>query len=267
MHDASENDLCEQVFEILERFTPRDQVALPFVIWKTGYKAIVKDAEFYLKIVRIKDHRIRKPRLHGEVTPVIEKKKPMEKVNVHHITPGRSDKNFGKAINTMIEGLPDEDWICLRDIDTLPMYHEMFFKQCEEIAGMNEFDLVGCMTNRLGLKYQLYNGQMSNEHDIMVHREIAKKLYEEHGSEVKSLNTTIGGLFMLFSKSTWKKVGGFPEGGISVNNSFIDHHFGQAVLKAKLKIGVAKGIYLFHFYRMEHGDNTRSKQAKQHLLK
>ncbi len=37
---------------------------------------------------------------------------------------GRSDKNIGRAINEIVNALPDNDWICLRDIDTLPMYHE-----------------------------------------------------------------------------------------------------------------------------------------------
>ena len=41
-------------------------------------------------------------------------------MKVHHITPGRSDLNYGKSINDIIYSLPDEDWICLRDIDTIP---------------------------------------------------------------------------------------------------------------------------------------------------
>ena len=70
----------------------------------------------------------------------------MGNIQVHHITPGRSDKNFGRSINQLIENLSDEDWICLRDIDTMPLHHRVFFKQCEDIANSGEFDLVGCMT-------------------------------------------------------------------------------------------------------------------------
>ena len=66
---------------------------------------------------------------------------------VHHITPGRADLNFGKAINHVIEFLPDDDWVCLRDIDTLPLHHRVFFKQCEDIANSGEWDLVSCKTN------------------------------------------------------------------------------------------------------------------------
>jgi hypothetical protein len=75
-------------------------------------------------------------------------------IKVHHITPGQSDLNWGEAINDIIWELPDDDWVCLRDIDTMPLHHRVFFKQCEDIANANEFDLVSCMTNRLGVGYQ-----------------------------------------------------------------------------------------------------------------
>lgn len=266
-HNEKENKLCEYVFELLEQFTPRDQVALPFAMWKLGHvQESLMESETYLKAIRLKNHRIIKPRLHGLENNKIDNKIPGKPVVVHHITPGRSDKNFGKSINDIVKGLPDNDWICLRDIDTIPMYHEVFFEQCEQIANSGKFDLVGCMTNRLGLVHQLYNGVKSDESDIMTHREIALELYERYGSDTFAVDTTIGGLFMLFSKKTWEKAGGFPEGGIQVNGSFIDYHFCKRVLGKKLKIGLAKGIYLFHYYRLHHGDQTRSKESKKHLF-
>lgn len=186
--------------------------------------------------------------------------------NVHHITPGRSDRNLGKSINDIVKLLPEDDWICLRDIDTIPMYHEVFFKQCEEIADSGEFDLVGCLTNRLGFAHQLYDGIKSTETDIMVHRKIAKELYEKYGSKVEEIKRPIGGLFMLFSKKTWIKAGGFEEGGIFLRGNYIDYHFSAALKIKKMRIGMANGIYLFHYYRMEYGDNTKTIEARQHLL-
>jgi hypothetical protein len=191
----------------------------------------------------------------------IEDKK---KVNVHHITPGRSDKNIGRAINDIVKALPDNDWICLRDIDTLPMYHEKIYHQCEQIAQAEEFDLVGCMTNRLGLHYQLVGGRKSNDSDILNHRKIGVDLYKEHGNDIMPIQQVIGGLFMLFPKSTWKTVGGFPEGGIQIQGHFFDYHFCKKVMQKRLRIGIAKGIYLFHYYRFEHKEDTR--KAISHLL-
>ena len=262
-HGPQENELCEMVFDIVQRFTPRDQVALPYVIWKTGYQLPeILDKSVYMRMLNRINHKITKPKIHG--LPV--ESKGIEEINVHHITPGRSDKNFGKAINDIVKSLPDRDWICLRDIDTLPMYHEVFFEQCETIARSGNFDLVGCMTNRLGLDYQLYNRVKSCESDILKHRDIAVELYEQYGTYVEPTKKTIGGLFMLFSKQAWLKAGGFPEGGIYIKNAFIDYHFCKRFLTKNMKIGIAKGIYLFHYYRLHHGNETKSKVSKQHLM-
>lgn len=232
------NELHEAVFEIINKWSYRDQIALPFAIFKTGttpeniYKGEVSSQYFKLK------HHYN----------------PNGSTSVHHITPGRADKNLGLAINQLIEFLPDNDWICVRDIDTIPTCHTEFFNQCEAIARANEFDLVGCMTNRLGLDYQLHNGLLSEETDYLKHKEIGKERFDEHGNKVIETNKTLAGLFMLFPKKTWLSVGKFPEGGIQINGKFIDYHFSKSVLDNEMKLGIALGIYLFHDYRLGMGN-------------
>ena len=57
---------------------------------------------------------------------------------------------------------------------------------------------------------------------------------------------------LMFPKSIWTKVGGFEEGGIvDKNYHFHDYNFSMKVKKAGGKIGIAKGIYVFHLYRYE----------------
>lgn len=182
-------------------------------------------------------------------------------IQVHHITAARADKNFGKAVNMLIEGLPNEDWICLRDIDTVPPYHEEFIKQCEEIANSGSgFALIGCMTNRLGLPWQLVQG-MFNEWDFQKHREKAKELASNKIIKKLGKGQTVGGLMMLFPKSTWLKAGKFPEGGVIIKNNYVDYHFTKAVHRFG-DCGIAQGIYLFHAYRMDAKD---TRIYKDHL--
>lgn len=249
-HSEKMNQLHDAWWEQVNEFSYRDQLSLPFVMSLTDIhvQGIVSHSEAsrYYRIVRnhITNQRKRKPA-------------------VHHITSGRSDKNIGKAINDMIKNLPDEDWICYRDIDTMPMSHETFFKQCEEIAERGDFSLIGCITNRLGLERQLYGGNISNNPDILYHREIAKELVEKHGSQVKKVNGGIAGLMMLFSKETWSMVGGFEEGYIvHPNGNFFDYEFCRKVRGKGGKIGVADGIYLFHFYRF---NSENPKISTKHL--
>lgn len=255
LHNEKENHLHEYVFSLLEKYTPRDQLALPYAMWKcNNFPDNERDGMFYRQHIRLMGHKILKPKIFGV-------KNEGQTVNVHHITPGRSDKNFGKAINDIVRLLPDSDWICLRDIDTIPPHHEIFFKQCEEIAKSNGYGLVGCITNRLGLKWQLHKGEFSEDMDMMNHKNIAMELSEKYGNEVKPCMSSIGGLFMLFPKSTWNKVGGFPEGAIMIKGSFIDYHFWESVRKKGIKVGIAKGIYLFHSYRM-----GKDRKNKNHLI-
>lgn len=246
-----QNSLMQHTWNIISEYTNRDELALPFAMWSLQYKMQnITPYSVATKFISVQPHKI---------TPKFKKA-----VMVHHITPGRADKNIGKAINTIIAGLPDDDWICLRDIDTLPMYHEKIYQQCEDIASVGEFDLVGCMTNRLGLHYQLINGEKSNNSDIMYHRKLAVDLYNKHTNDIMVMNQVIGGLFMLFSKKTWQTVGGFVEGGIQIKGHFFDYYFCKAVIRNRLRIGIAKGIYLFHYYRFESGQDTRKSIA--HLL-
>ena len=246
-HSEKMNKLMELTFDTVAKLNCRDQLALPYATSKLGYRP--EGTVNY----SLNDNQIEF--LPHNNQPVIKR------IQVHHITPARSDKNFGLAVNQLIEGLPDQDWICLRDIDTFPPYHEEFIKQVEEIANNPMgFDLIGCMTNRLGLTYQLVRGMFS-EWDTKVHRDKAKELAVKKRIKPLSKGQTVGGILMLFSKSTWLKAGKFPEGGISINNNFVDYHFSKAVSKFG-KLGIAEGVYVFHHYRPDAKD---TRTAKDHL--
>ena len=193
---------------------------------------------------------------------------------VHHITSGRADKNIGLAINTLVEGLPLNDWVCLRDIDTIPMDHINFFYQCEAIAQRGEFDLVGCMTNRSGLDHQLWDGKISENTDIAYHMKIGKEATKHWGINALEIDNFIAGFFMLFPVKAWIKAGGFREGSIRIpldksdakktkhKDKFFDWHFCNDVTKAGGKIGLAKGIYVFHLYRL---GSENPKKSTGHL--
>ena len=249
-NEETTNRIHEKWWELTKQFETRDQLTLPFICAVNGFTPEgLSDGNLSSTLFSIVGHR-KNP---GEA------KKSAKEVNVIHITPGRSDKNIGRAINYIVERMEDEDWICLRDIDTLPVNHRDFFKQCEEIAGSGDFDLVGCFTNRLGLSYQLHEGKLSDVSDIQKHVKIAKARTLKHGSNVKRLNKPIAGFFMLFSRKIWKEAGGFREGGISFENGwFFDYFFSQAVAKAGGRIGIAEGVYLFHLYRWESSNPTQS---------
>lgn len=185
---------------------------------------------------------------------------------IHYITPGHSDLNLGREINNYVKLVPDDDWICLRDIDTMPSYHEVFFKQCEDIS-QTDYGLVGCMTNRLGLQHHLIQGIKQENSDWKYHRNSGKLLWKKHKSNIKQMDFnlqemshSIGGVFMMFSKKVWLAVGGFEEGGVSINGYFFDYLFTKKVIQAGFKIGIAEGIYMIHMYRPDAKDTRTYTQ-------
>lgn len=116
------------------------------------------------------------------------------------------------------------------------------------VDNCSNFHLIGCMTNRLGLRHQLHGSEVSDNPNISDHIEIAKQLKLRYGNQVVASEGTIAGLLMLFPKSLWA-MGRFPD-GLKVGNAFIDYHFCQSAIKNGFKIGIAKGLYIFHLYRM-----------------
>jgi len=126
----------------------------------------------------------------------------------------------------------------------------------------DEYALFGCITNRLRGLHQLYNKQFSNNHDMQYHFDIALKLNKEHYAEVEETHG-VAGLFLCFSKKTWEKVGGFVE-----NNIACDTLFNDAIKRNKIgKIGIIKGLYLYHCYRMWENTYEEAINSIIHLQK
>lgn len=165
-------------------------------------------------------------------------------MTIHFITPFSTTKNIGGEYNSRISELPDDSWICLRDGDTMFLTHDWgnIIEQTIKEYG-DKFQLFGCMTNRCNREHQLFGGRLNDNMDIRNHVNIANKVREEKGVEDVTKKSRIAGLFMLFHKSTWDKCK-FIE-----NNRRFDDLFCRDIINNKGKIGLIKGLYIFHAYR------------------
>ncbi len=175
------------------------------------------------------------------------------------MTPYRSDKNLGKAYNDAFEMVGDDDWICLRDIDTMfltpsgPLIIEMYVKQFPD-AG-----ILTCFTNRVGNRLQMVHGAMSNVRDIAFHIGRAEAIQEPAIKQLKvtKLNSPISGMLMVISKRTWQDIP-FMEG---IGCLGVDTEFSNQVYKSGKKILLMNALYVWHTYRLMQG-----AQNKKHLL-
>lgn len=203
-------------------------------------------------------------------------------VKIWDICPFSSAKELGKCHNEFVAIIPDTDWVLIRDPDTMYLHpHQRAW--IEDIVGNHgdSWDLLGCMTNRIGVNEQLQKqinfihdrdkgykielepDTMFDVKDIEIHATVAQCLniyfsqFPKFFDDNKIQETdVIAGFFMLFRKSLWNKIK--FEQGID-----FDIKFCNAVKKAGGRIGIMKGIYIWHSYRLQHDNPTK---YKKHLL-
>lgn len=165
------------------------------------------------------------------------------------------EKNFGKAINEHISQIgSNDDYLCLMDGDMMYLTPDWGVQIEEAIKRHGDnFDVIGCMTNRLARDSQRIN-DIDDNHDILYHYEIAKEERDKHWAEVVEVKKPIAGMFMLFKKSLWDKVK-FKENDIAFDDSFC-----KVVKNMGGKFGVIRGLYVYHFYRGWSNNPTKDRK-------
>lgn len=230
IRDRSAVEMCDIWAKEIEAHSHRDQLSIMYALWKSGYKVTgipLNRFDPWLKL---------------------EKHKPKFEPKIFYSTPYATDFNIGRAYNEFIALLPDDAWVCLRDGDTcFTTPDSNWGKQIADIIKKhgNDFQLIGCYTNRLASPNQLYNKEFSENWDWMDHKNIGQELYSNHYDEVVKVQHNIAGMFMLFPKKTWLKCK-FKE---DLPYRVFDTDFCNKIKRLGGKIGMAKGIYLFHDYR------------------
>lgn len=181
---------------------------------------------------------------------------------ISFISPYRSDKNIGKANNDCISRFDNDDSIVLTDHDACWLLPESgtHIEMIIEQHG-TDFDLIGCVTNRLGGTTQLYNGVFDSVCNAYDCYDDAKEAWERFGTLVEPIDK-IAGVCMIFKKSTWAKAGGFVE-----NSRMADVQFYKSIKKMGGKIGLAKGLYIMHNYRLWETEMKKAKTNYKHLVK
>jgi len=167
----------------------------------------------------------------------------------YHFNTLCADKNIGKYYNQCCNIIPhDDDWIGIWDADILGFFTVTNYAEFLEksIIKYPEVKLFTCVTNRIGTHKQRVNREQDTNPSMKYHRNIAAKRFKEFHFTIRTNLRTCSGFFMLFQKSTWKAVGGFPEKQMTG----IDTEFTRAITNNGWKIGVLDGMYLMHYYRL-----------------
>jgi len=175
-------------------------------------------------------------------------------MTIHHCTPFDRAKDLGRAYNQTFRKVKNEDWVCLRDIDTMFLTPDAPNIIEDYVLSNQDCGLLTCYTNRISLasSEQLLNGQLSEEPSITHHIRIAEDL-SKMPKTATELTGHVSGLLMVISKRVWRQVK-FPETGQCLG---VDSAYCEALRAAGLSILRMNSLYIFHQYRITKGINYR----------
>lgn len=173
-------------------------------------------------------------------------------MKLRYLTPYALDKHIGREYNQQIKDFPDEDWIIIRDGDTC-FTTPFWGTQVHDIIQKHgkEYQLIGCVTNRVNNEEQLPYG--FSEEEYTHHHKIGAALHQEKYDQVKPAKQ-IAGLCMIFPKTLWNQIH-FDE---VYRPYYFDQIFCRMVTAAGYKIGIAEGLYIFHAYRWGNPDPRKN---------
>lgn len=176
---------------------------------------------------------------------------------IHFPTPFALDKNLGKAYNKEFLHVAPEDYVCLRDHDTLFLLPDTINHIYGYVKNYPEIDIFTCYANRnhISLTQQLLIGVSENT-DIKYHIYVAQ-MQTRYLYSVTEIKGNIAGFFMLISKRLWDEVK-FTE---YMKCFGVDFAYCAALRQKKKKIFRMDGIYIWHTYRLQNGVDN-----KKHLL-
>lgn len=177
---------------------------------------------------------------------------------IYHYNTIFTGNSIGKFYNTCCEVTPDDGWVCLWDADVMTFHTFMDWGQFLDrvIRENKDTALFSCVTNRIGTHKQRVMPHQDPNPSMKFHRLEAERRFKMYGTRVRKDVKTVSGLMMLFSKDTWKRVGGFPETGMTG----IDTAFSKAVYDAGLGVGIIQGLYVMHYYRLLEGNHNHLKK-------
>lgn len=167
-------------------------------------------------------------------------------MRVHYISPFSVEKNIGLAINEAVRAIrysPD-DWFVLTDHDMLWLLPDSK-AQVERILRETDYDVLGCMTNRIRSTEQLIDGFFNQDDHIGNHIILTQLIRNANIDSVKECLGALAAFMLCFRVSVWEYVAGFTEESIT-----FDTQFCRAARESGFKLGIMTGVYVWHSYRL-----------------
>lgn len=180
---------------------------------------------------------------------------------IFYFTPYALDKNFFREIDSFMNLIHENDWVCILDGDTMFMYSDFGHKIQRFIDLYPDTGLFTCVSNRCHYHCQQSGDIAFSEENIVWHRRYAEQLFNEKGFAVKEVQRRIAGHMMIIRKGTWSRIRNEVLSAVTAQGKQIlgvDTKISNAMVRNGLKIRIMEGFYLFHFLRFDRGVDDKS---------
>lgn len=180
---------------------------------------------------------------------------------IWYFTPYARDKNFFREIDDYMKLIPENDWACILDGDTMFTCSDWGDKLQQYINMYPDTGLFTCVSNRCHYSCQQAGGRAFSEENIVWHWNYSQQLFKEKGFAVKEVQRRIAGHMMMIRKGTWVKIRNEVHSAVVAQGKKIrgvDTKISNALVRNGLKIRIMEGFYLFHFLRFATGVDDKS---------
>jgi len=178
---------------------------------------------------------------------------------IYHFLPFSTTKAIGEAYNAHCEIVPDGEWICIYDYDTLILDSRVFDIMEKAIRHNPDTSIFSCFASRIGYNHQRLTTRIEDNDSIRFHMDIARDLADRYPNGECVNAPTVAGFFLLFPKEYWKR-NKFQRNMFDNAGRLFDRNFAREA-EGRNKIKLIRGIYLWHTYRLWKGARDTS-----HLL-
>jgi hypothetical protein len=165
-----------------------------------------------------------------------------DNIDVH--IPYKLGGNLGECYNDIMSDA--DDWVLFVDHDIL-LLRPQWYQCCIDAINQVGYKAgwISAVTNRIWCTDQLRAPAVDHD-NIMEHIKFSNLLWNKHKGIIRKPTSgkPFSGFFILTHKEAWKKVGGFTDGFLGVDNDYYNK-----LLVHGYNTYIMPGVYSYHIYR------------------
>jgi hypothetical protein len=177
---------------------------------------------------------------------------------IYFFNPYSFEKKLFQAYDMYMDLIKSDDWACFTDGDTCFFENNFGHQVKSYIEKYPDTGLFTSYSSRCAYSYMVPKDTNQDSDSIRYHRQRSAEIYNRLDGQVKEIDNHIAGHLICIKKSTWQTIRQELLKVIDGANLLgVDTQISNEIRAHGLKIRLMRGIYLFHYYRLLEGRNSK----------